>query len=50
MGYYDGVLEFKKWCRSLENPPDYDWADLTDNERRLWALREAEQHRLDKPD
>ena len=36
-GYYDGIMLFKRelpWA-------NYDWADLTDAERRRYAEREA---------
>ena len=41
-GYYEGILAFKRFYREVDL--GYDWADLSDAERKKWAEIEREQN------
>lgn len=47
MSYYDGVLAFKEWKRVNNPDGEFDWADLSDKERAIWAKREKEKNDSD---
>lgn len=44
--YYDGVLEFKRWQFESHNY-NYDWADLSAKERKMWAKQEKDRKAID---
>ena len=43
MNYYSGVRAFKAWKRQNNPDASFDWADLSEQERKIWAKREQEK-------